>query len=164
MEIRAQLVIKFTRDCVRKKHPCCLYLSEKLPFLKNYITEGAVSTMFYITPLPITRYQVRFYANNYFEQLPIVSSAFTTQVVVSSRSKDYTVDGDETPGGKLSLFPLRCVSAHSSYYNSSSHNIISDLENLMQSQQPSNWIKTPGRKNLWYLRVFCDHLDFLKIV
>ena len=30
----------------------------------------------YYQPLPITRYQVRFYANNYSEQLPIVSTAF----------------------------------------------------------------------------------------
>ena len=47
-------------------------------FLENYATsEGAVShNVLYYQPLPITRYQVRFYANNYFEQLPIVSTAF----------------------------------------------------------------------------------------
>ena len=38
-------------------------------FLKNYVTsEGAVShNVLYHQPLPITRHQVRFYANNYFE-------------------------------------------------------------------------------------------------
>ena len=47
-------------------------------FLKNYITsEGVVSyNVLYYQPLPITHYQVRFYANNYFEYLPIVSTAF----------------------------------------------------------------------------------------
>ena len=32
--------------------------------------------MFYNQPLPITRHQVRFYANKYTEQLPKVSTAF----------------------------------------------------------------------------------------
>ena len=38
-------------------------------FLENYITsEEAVShNVFYYQPLPISRYQVRFYANNYFK-------------------------------------------------------------------------------------------------
>ena len=47
-------------------------------FLKHYGTsEGAIShNVLYYQPLPITRYQVRFYAKNYFEQLPIVSTAF----------------------------------------------------------------------------------------
>ena len=47
-------------------------------FLENYFTsEGAVShNVLYHQQLPITRYQVRFYANNYFELLPIVSTAF----------------------------------------------------------------------------------------
>ena len=38
-------------------------------FLENYITlEGAVShNVLYCQPLPIIRYQVRLYANNYFE-------------------------------------------------------------------------------------------------
>ena len=47
-------------------------------FLEKYATsEGAVPhNVLYYQPLPITRYQVRFYANNYFEQLPIVSIAF----------------------------------------------------------------------------------------
>ena len=50
-----------------------------LLFFENYITsEGAISkNVLYYQPLPITRYQVRLYANNYFEyQLPIVSTAF----------------------------------------------------------------------------------------
>ena len=47
-------------------------------FLENYISlERAVShNVLYYQPLPITRYQVRFYANNYFESLPIVYTAF----------------------------------------------------------------------------------------
>ena len=38
-------------------------------FLEKYVTsEGTVShNVLYCQPLPITRYQVRFYANNYFE-------------------------------------------------------------------------------------------------
>ena len=38
-------------------------------FLENYVTsEGAVShNVLYYQQLSITRYQVRFYANNYFE-------------------------------------------------------------------------------------------------
>ena len=46
--------------------------------LENYDTsEGAVShNVLYHQPLPITRHQERFYANNYFEQLQIVSTAF----------------------------------------------------------------------------------------
>ena len=38
-------------------------------FLKNYATsEGAVPhNVLYYQPLPITRYQVRFYADNYFK-------------------------------------------------------------------------------------------------
>ena len=38
-------------------------------FLENDVTsEGAVShNVSYYQPLPITRYQVRFYANDYFE-------------------------------------------------------------------------------------------------
>ena len=37
--------------------------------LENYVTsEGAVShNVLYYQPLPITCYQVRFYANNYFQ-------------------------------------------------------------------------------------------------
>ena len=47
-------------------------------FLENYGTsEGAVYRNFLDhQPLPITRPQVRFYANNYFESLPMVSTAF----------------------------------------------------------------------------------------
>jgi hypothetical protein len=42
---------------------------ENYLFLKNYFTsEGAVShNVLYHQHLPITRHQVRFYANNYFE-------------------------------------------------------------------------------------------------
>ena len=47
-------------------------------FLGNYGTsEGAVShNVLYQQPLPIILHQERFYANNYFEELPIVSTAF----------------------------------------------------------------------------------------
>ena len=48
-------------------------------FLENYVTsEGAVSyNVLYHQPLPITRYQVVFDANNYFEYLiTLVSTAF----------------------------------------------------------------------------------------
>ena len=43
--------------------------TENYFFLENYVTsEGAVSHMvLYNQPLPITCYQVRFYANDYFE-------------------------------------------------------------------------------------------------
>ena len=46
--------------------------------LENYGTsEGAISqNVLTHQPLPITCYQVRFYANNYFEYLPIASTAF----------------------------------------------------------------------------------------
>ena len=47
-------------------------------FSKTIVTsEGAVShNFFYYQQLSIARYQVSFYASNYFELLPIVSSAF----------------------------------------------------------------------------------------
>ena len=47
-------------------------------FLENYVTsKGAVSkNALYYQPLPITRNQERFYDDNYFEYLPIVSTAF----------------------------------------------------------------------------------------
>ena len=54
---------------------------ENYVFLEKYGTsEGAVSHN-----VPITRYQVRFYANNYFELLPIVFTAFSKAI----RIKDY---------------------------------------------------------------------------
>ena len=47
-------------------------------FLENHVpSEGAVShNVLSYQQLPITRYQVRFYVNNYFEYVPIVSTAF----------------------------------------------------------------------------------------
>ena len=52
-------------------------------FLKHYTTsEGAVSqNVLYYQQLSIARYQVGFYANNYFEYTPIVSSAFNLCLV-----------------------------------------------------------------------------------
>ena len=45
-------------------------------------SEGAFfHNVLYYQPLPTTRYQVRFYANNYFEQLPTVSTAFKLNVL-----------------------------------------------------------------------------------
>ena len=76
---------------MKEKHPChsklcafrCLIsrsksevsksnsniLVENYFFLENFVTsEGAVShNVLYYQPLPITHYQVRFYANNSFE-------------------------------------------------------------------------------------------------
>ena len=53
-------------------------------FLEKYVTsEGAVShNVLHYQPLPITLYQVRFYANNYFESLPIVSTAFIKRAIL----------------------------------------------------------------------------------
>ena len=50
-------------------------------FLKNYVTsEGSVThNVLYYQQLSIARYHLSFYANNYFEYLPIVSSAFKKQ-------------------------------------------------------------------------------------
>ena len=47
-------------------------------YLDNYATsEGALShNVLYYQPLPITCNQERFYDDNYFEKLPIVSTAF----------------------------------------------------------------------------------------
>ena len=51
-------------------------------FLEKYVSsEGAVSlNVLYYHQLSIARYQVIFCANNYFEWLPIVSSAFKFRV------------------------------------------------------------------------------------
>ena len=53
-------------------------------FHENYGTpEGAVSqNVLYHQPLPITRHQERFYANNYFELLPKVSTAFKMRMAI----------------------------------------------------------------------------------
>ena len=61
-------------------------LVERCFFLKNYITsEGAVSyNVLYYQQLSIAGYQVSFSANNYFEQLSIVSSAFKGKVYIGS--------------------------------------------------------------------------------
>ena len=41
--------------------------------------EHNILSVLYYQSLPITRYQVRLYANSYFELLPIVSTAFKLQ-------------------------------------------------------------------------------------
>ena len=58
-------------------------------FLENYFTsEGAVShNVLYYQPLPITHNQERFYDDNYFEQLPIVSTAFKQCFLLKAASK-----------------------------------------------------------------------------
>ena len=62
MKISAQSVIEVARGLKIK-------FVENYFFLENNITsEGAVShNVLYYQPLPITRYQVMFYAKNYFE-------------------------------------------------------------------------------------------------
>ena len=98
MKIWAQSVVEVARQ--KKKTPlshevvCLLRLdfetsNSKLEVLisnsweitsvsKNYVTsEGAVShNVLYYQPLPMTGNQERFYDDNYFEWLPIVSTAF----------------------------------------------------------------------------------------
>ena len=74
-------------------------------FLENYVTsEGAVShNVLYYQQLSIACYQVSFYANNYFESLPLVSSAFNelhvfdrvvhrlvTRTLIRSNGYEYT--------------------------------------------------------------------------
>ena len=52
-------------------------------FLKNFVTsEGTIShSVLYYQPLPITRYQVRFYANDYFEEVFFMEVLFVEYVV-----------------------------------------------------------------------------------
>ena len=58
---RPQVLNLRSRNQIRGK----LLISRKLP---HFRVEGAVSqNVLYYQPLPITSYQVRFYANNYFE-------------------------------------------------------------------------------------------------
>ena len=53
------------------------YFSEKLLFSKTTFRGSRFLQCFiYYHQLSIARYQVSFYANNYFEKLPIESSAF----------------------------------------------------------------------------------------
>ena len=48
----------------------------------NGTSEGVIShNVLYNQPLPITRHQVRFYADHYFEYLPIVSTAFKNKIM-----------------------------------------------------------------------------------
>ena len=55
-------------------------VSKSNSWIITSVSEGAVShNVLYYHPLPITRYQVRFYANNYFEYLPIVSTALNVK-------------------------------------------------------------------------------------
>ena len=96
VNILNQLVIEVEREQWKKKLPCCIilcafrciikflypevfyYLSEKLPLSQNlHYFRGAVShNVLYYQQLAVTHNQVSFYANNYFEYLPIVSSSF----------------------------------------------------------------------------------------
>ena len=108
VKVWARLVIKVAREWWKKEHPCsntlrafrCIVkgfswslfiiicVSNYL-FLKNCITyEGAVSyNVLYYQQLSIARYQVSFCTNNYFEWIPIVSSAlrqFVKQGIIAS--------------------------------------------------------------------------------
>ena len=58
-----------------------IFFVEMYFFLENYVTsEGAVyHNVFYYQQLSIACYQVSFYANNYFELLPIEFSTFKSQ-------------------------------------------------------------------------------------
>ena len=56
---------------VQEKH-CIERLSQKLRHFRG----SRFSQCLYYQQLHITHYQVRFYANNYSESLPIVSTAF----------------------------------------------------------------------------------------
>ena len=55
-----------------------LLLSQKLRYFRgSRFSQCFILSHYYkATRLPITRYQVRFHADNYFEYLPIVSTAF----------------------------------------------------------------------------------------
>ena len=88
-------------------------------FLENYVTsEGAVShNVLYHQQLPITCYQVRFYADNYFESLPIVSTAFKPMFVwerlVASLVFVSNVGVCHTPSsGRSSINKLCCISIY----------------------------------------------------
>ena len=63
---------------INSKSEVLIKFVENYFFLKKYVTsEGAVShNVLHYQPLPITRNKKGFYANNYFEYLPIVSTAF----------------------------------------------------------------------------------------
>ena len=52
--------------------------SSKITFFSQKLLQGKVVSHngLYYQQLPFTRSQVRFYANKYFEQLPVVSTAF----------------------------------------------------------------------------------------
>ena len=74
--------------------------------LENYVTsEGAVSHNVYYQTLPITRHQVRCYANNYFESLPIVSTAFNEHM-------NFSLQGFHLLISLLSLFFLFSTNTH----------------------------------------------------
>ena len=66
------------RDLNFKIWGLVIKFEENYFFLENYVTlEGAVShNVLCHQPRPITRHLVRFYANNFVELLPIMSTAF----------------------------------------------------------------------------------------
>ena len=82
-------------------------------FVKNYcISEGAVShNVLYYHQLPVACYQVRCYANIYFEQLPNMYSAFN-----SAFSFNYwPIASKKTWGPVITLskasWPVQCLKA-----------------------------------------------------
>ena len=69
-------------------------------FLKNYVTsEGAIShnVLYYNQQLSIAGNQVSFYSNNYFEWLPIVSTA------IKQESKYFESDTYQIPVWQMSF-------------------------------------------------------------
>ena len=77
------------------RRSCEITIEEKTPLSHEVLcfqvldfgtSEGAVShNVLYYQPFPITCYQLRFYANNYFKKLPIVSSAFNRSDTTSHK-------------------------------------------------------------------------------
>ena len=68
-EVVCFVMLDFETSNSKKIWGLKIKFEENYFFLKNYVTsEGAIShNVLYYQPLHITRYQVRFYANNYFE-------------------------------------------------------------------------------------------------
>ena len=79
---RPQILNLRSQNQIRRK----LLLSRKL----RYFRGSRFSQCFILSTSSYTRYLVRFYANNYFEQLPIVSTAFKLKIENKQR---YEVHG-----------------------------------------------------------------------
>ena len=76
---------------------------ENYSFLENYVTsQGAIShNVLYYQPLPITHFQVSFYAYNYvYFELPIVSTVFNNSLAVAVHA-----NWDTALASDVTLFP-----------------------------------------------------------